>query len=417
MSPRIARSFALVLGCIFQLGSSPVHGADVTDLNGKVISGKIAAMTADTLTVTDTTGSTIKLPLKSLALIDLGTKPETLPANYDELELTDGSVLRISEFKLKGKDVLAAAATAPPNGVAKPELKVPLLASFAWLRGAPLGTNRNDFRTIVAKRGNRDLLITRQKQDERDVLVPSEGTVKQGSEDGSTIDYTDSSDASRTLPIARFAGLVFNQPSQAIVPPTAGKVIDVFGNTLVATKIDATVADGKFSIKVKTVSGAEVAYDSLDAISKFDFSQGNQKYLAEFEPTVDAPPVVEGDLNMPFLRNKSPNGGLRLAGKGYTKGMWINSDTALVYKLDGEFREFKAVLGIDEAVPVATGTLKVSIEADGKKLFEQTFTRKANKPETVNLNVKDAKSLRINVEADSLFTGASLSLGDARLQK
>ena len=66
---------------------------------------------------------------------------------------------------------------------------------------------------------------------------------------------------------------------------------------------------------------------------------------------------------------------------------------------------------------VATGTLKVSIEADGKKLFEQTFTRKANKFETVNLNVKDAKTLKINVETDALFTGASLSLGDAKLQK
>jgi hypothetical protein len=141
------------------------------------------------------------------------------------------------------------------------------------------------------------------------------------------------------------------------------------------------------------------------------------KPLTDLQPKVDAPPVAEGDLFMPYLKNKTPNGVIRLKSKVYAKGLWIAPDTALVYPLDGEYREFKAMLGIDEAVQVAQGTIRVTIEADGRKLFEKQFVRKANEYDAINLNVKDVKELKINVEGSGLFTGAALSLGDARLQK
>jgi NPCBM/NEW2 domain len=396
--------------------SSILSAADVTDLNNKILRGQIVGLTADTLSIKDDGGAVVKLPLKSLATVDVGNKLAVLPMAYDEVELTDGSILRLQDFKIQGKKIVLDVAMTV-EGSTKPKTTLPMMAVFTWLRNAPQGNNRNELRSIVLKRGTRDLLVTRAKVEEKDVLVPSEGTVLQGSEDGTKIDYNNNADVKTTLPIARFAGLVFNQANQAVVPPTIGKVIDVYGNTLVATSITTAEANGQIAVTVKTVAGAEYQYGSLNAIAKFDFSQGNQKFLSELEPTVDAAPVVDGDLNMPYLKNKTPNGGLRLGGKAYTKGVWVASDVALVYKLDGDYREFKAVLGIDEAVQVATGTLKVSIEADGKKLFEQTFTRKANKTETVNLNVKDAKVLKINVETDALFTGASLSLGDAKLQK
>jgi hypothetical protein len=406
----------LLLGCILLAGSSLLSAADVTDLNNKVLRGQIIGFTNDTLSLKDDGGAVIKLPLKSLATVDTGSKLAVLPMAYDEAELTDGTILRLTDFKIQGRKIGLEMAMSV-EGTGKPKTTLPMSAVFTWLRNAPQGNNRNELRTIVIKRGTRDLLITRAKVEEKDVLVPSEGTVLQGSEDGTRIEYNNNADVKTTLPIARFSGIVFNQVNQAVVPPTIGKVLDVYGNTLVATSIVTAEANGQTAVTVKTVAGAEYQYGSLSAISKFDFSQGNQKFLSELEPTVDAAPVAEGDLNMPYLKNKSPNGGLRLAGKGYTKGVWVASDVALVYKLDGDYREFKAVLGIDEAVQVATGTLKVSIEADGKKLFEQTFTRKANKTETVNLNVKDVKLLKINVETDALFTGASLSLGDAKLQK
>ncbi len=406
----------LLSSCFLLVGSSLLLAADVTDLNDKVLRGQIVGFTNDTLSVKDDGGAVIKVPLKSLATVDVGNKLAVLPLAYDEAELTDGSILRLQDFKIQGKKIVFDVAMTV-EGTTKPMMSLPTSAVFTWLRNAPQGNNRNDLRTIVLKRGTRDLLVTRAKVEERDVLIPSEGTVLQGSEDGSKIEFNNNSDVKTTLPIARFSALVFNQANQVVVPPTIGKVIDVYGNSLVATSITTAEANGQIAVTVKTVAGAEYQYSSLSAISRFDFSQGNQKFLSELDPTVDAAPVADGDLNMPYLKNKTPNGGLRLGGKAYTKGVWVASDVALVYKLDGDYREFKAVLGIDEAVQVATGTLKVSIEADGKKLFEQTFTRKANKFETVNLNVKDAKTLKINVETDALFTGASLSLGDAKLQK
>ena len=57
------------------------------------------------------------------------------------------------------------------------------------------------------------------------------------------------------------------------------------------------------------------------------------------------------------------------------------------------------------------------IEADGRPLLTQTITRKADKPVAVNLNVKDVKVLKISVDRETLYSGASLNMADARLQK
>jgi hypothetical protein len=59
------------------------------------------------------------------------------------------------------------------------------------------------------------------------------------------------------------------------------------------------------------------------------------------------------------------------------------------------------------------------IEADGRKLVEQTFENhpKTKKPLELNLNVKDVKELKITVGRESLFSGEGLNFGDARLQK
>jgi hypothetical protein len=411
MTRRLVRS-ALAACFIFAGGSSVTLGADIVPLDGKPVKGTITGVDAQFVSYKDEAGNAAKVPVKDLAAVDLGGKVAAASGTYDEVELTDGSLFRVAEFKTTGKSVQLKQAVSP-DGAGAITTTVPLTTVFYWVRRANDGNARAEWRReVIAKRGKRDMLVVRDK----DVLQPIEGTVLEGLADGTGVIFERASDSTKqNFPFTRISGgLLFNQPPPAVIPPTACKVLDVYGNVLFAQAVELA---GQV-VKVKTVSGATVEYASATAVSKLDFSQGNVKYLADLEPTVDAPPPVEGDPYQPYLNNKTPTGpGFRLGGKMYPKGVWVAAETALTYKLDGDYREFKAVFGVDETVQVANATVKVVVEADGRALLTQTITRKADKPVAVNLNVKDVKVLKISVDRETLYSGASLNMADARLQK
>jgi len=88
----------------------------------------------------------------------------------------------------------------------------------------------------------------------------------------------------------------------------------------------------------------------------------------------------------------------------------------LVYALDGKYKEFKAMLGMDDMVG-GDGRPLVKIEADGKELLARTVSRKDKRQELV-LDVKGAKQLRIIVTSSGLFDfGDHVDFADARLCK
>ena len=56
-------------------------------------------------------------------------------------------------------------------------------------------------------------------------------------------------------------------------------------------------------------------------------------------------------MKAPYLTDRAPaNTPLRLDGVDYPKGLWVPADTALTYTIGGDFREFKAVVGILDQV-------------------------------------------------------------------
>src|SRR5262249_34457704 len=157
------------------------------------------------------------------------------------------------------------------------------------------------------------------------------------------------------------AGLVFNQPPQPRVPPTLCKVNDVFGNSLVAQAVEVTGG----GVRVKTVSGVDVNYPSAQAVAALDYGQGNVAYLSDLEPVVAAPGREAGDPRLTLLRDRNQaNEPIKLDNVVYPKGLWVYPDTGLTFTLNGEYREFKAVVGLDEALTNATSAAKVTIEAD-----------------------------------------------------
>ena len=405
------------LGLLLALIVSPVvSAAEIVPLAGKPIKGTILGVDSLFVTYKDDANAEVKIPVKEMSSVELGPKAPTLAeVAYDEIELTDGSLLRTvpgsAKFKLKK---IEPGSLPGPAGTDAPTVDVPLNAIFVLLRDAHKPANRADWKKLLAVRGKRDLFVIREKRDTGEVLNQLEGTVLTGSADGDRIEFEQTGGEKSDFALSRATGgIVFNQPPPAVLLPTVCKVVDTFGNVVIATSVEFAGS----GLKVKSVSGAILEYKTLASVSKLDFSQGNLAYLSDLEPEIEAPKALEGEPYFTYTKNKTAMGlPLRLDGKTYPKGLWIYPETTLRYKLGAEFKTFHVVLGIDETVQIATSTVKLTIEADGRPLFSQVVGRKDKALEKL-FDVKEVKELKITVERESLYTGSQINLGDARLQK
>lgn len=389
---------------------------DLTTSGGKTLKGKLVGVDAQGVTFS-TGDAQVKMPSRDIVMIDLGHKvaPISKDTRFHEIELTDGSTLRIGRFVVKGKK-FETELLPGPAGVAPPVFELPLSAVFSVMRGADDPKNRDAWKKMLASRGKRDLYVMR----EAGGLNFVQGTVLGGDEKGTTLSF-EKEDGSKVELLQRAAtgGLVFNQPPPAQVRQALCKVVDVFGNSLIAEAIQI----GESGVTVTTVSGVGVKYASPTAIAHLDFARGNLAYLSDLDPQVDSPAIPPDErglrlnVNAPFIRDQGVSGEpLKLGTDSFPKGLLIAPDTVLTFNIGGDFRELRAVLGIPENSPDANLEAKVIIEADGRVLFSETIKRK-DKPKGLVLDVKGVKQLRVIVEADLPVNGNRVILGEGRLQK
>ena len=397
---------------------STASAAEVTTLAGRKVTGTLVAIDAATLTLQEPGVPTpTRLTVKELAVVE--TRKSPLPPKepkFDELELTDGSVLRLTKLLVRGKRIEPTLLT-PAEPATAPKVELPLGAAFSYSRNADDAKARDEWKKLLAGRGKRDLFVVRGA----DGLNPLAGTVIEGNEAGDALTF-EREDGQRTnLKVSRASGgIAFNQPPRDQVPPTLCKVSDAFGNTLVATRFD--INEG--TLKVTTVSGATVTYAELNAVVKLDFRQGNLTFLSDLDAVAEyAPPEKDGLLGEQFgyqrklARDRSLDGSeLTLDGKKFARGVALPPDCVATYKLGGDYREFKAVVGIPDGANRESWSLRLRVEVGGRAVFDEVVT-KAAKPRELVLNVKDAKELRVVVERVGLFAGDQMILGDARLQK
>lgn len=383
--------------------------ADLSTLTGKKHVGELQSL-ADGVLVIKTEDGPVGVAVKDVFVVDYGRKVEVpaKDAKYDELELIDGSVVRTAGLAIKGKTITATALK-PPGEIPPPVMTIPMETAFSFFRGAEDTKTRLAWRKLLSTRGKRDMFVV--KAGDEFSSVP--GTVLEGNDAGDGITFENEAGQKVSYKLTRATGgLVFNQPPRGEIPPTLCKVVDVFGNTLIARDLKVT----KDGFKVTTVAGAVFDYPKA-AIAKFDFSQGNISYLSDMEVAVTAPPQVAGEPYFTYLRDKNQDGApLKLDGVTYAKGLWLYPDTTLTYKLGGDFRELKMLVGIDEGVPVANSTVRLVITADGKDLFAAKVSRK-DAAKALNLDVKGVKELRVTLERDGLYLGNQINLAEARVQK
>ncbi len=389
------------------------RGDDVTTTAGKKISGKLVGVDAKGITFV-TQQAQVDIPGRDLVVVDFGNKILPPPATYSEIELTDGSLLRMNRFVIKDK-TFECEPLPSPHEVKAPTFDIPIRTVFTAIKKAHDPKITAAWKKMLATRGKRDLYVLERETD----LTYVQGTIESASADGRELKFqNESGDRTDTLLQSRAAGYVFAQPQPTQLPPTICRVHDVYGNILNATAITLGTDE---SVTVVTVAGAKIHYPSIRALVRLDYAQGNVTYLSDLDPKVEAAelPADELKLNVtvPYLKDRSlANEAIKLDNTVFPKGLCIAPDTVLTFDLTSDYSQLKAMAGIDENGANATSSAKLTIEGDGQILFSATLNRQ-ERAKPIVLAITGIKQLRVIVEADTPFNGNYVTLADARVQK
>jgi len=373
-------------------------GADVQTLSGKKLSGELVGLDKQTV-VLQTAAGEVRHPVADVLRIDLPGGEAPAKGGWYDVELSDGTTLHCSQVLLKGKNAELTVLPALP-------LTVPLAAVFTVLRDAHDPAVKADFQKFLRTRGALDTVVVRSG----DKLDGLGGTFGDGTPAGDAIEFTWSSNNEKLKPkLAAVAGLVFVQRPDPNTPPALCKVTDAGQNVLAA----ADVALTDKGLTVTTPAGVKVAYPSAAKVTKLDYSRGKLTYLSDLTPVAVDETSTE-DSVFHFRRDENLEGGpLRLATELFPKGLAAHSRTVLTYDIGGDYREFRAVLGVDESV-VTDSRVVVAIDGDGRELFKAEIGRK-DPPRPIAVDVKNVQRLRLTVRSAGLLDlGAQVNFGAKR---
>ncbi len=401
----VKRALLLLLLASVAFAADP---PELRPLKGEKIKGDLQSLNDKEIVLT-VGGKPVSTPVEGTLQLDFRA-PTTPLGVYSQVELTDGSVLRCSKVEFKGKDVVLTlvsgqVATVPMTLIASlmhQANDVKLVADWKEL----LGTTKRSYDVLVRKL-------------ESGKLAYLEGTFYDASDDGKTIEFKVKDKADKTaVAVEKLEGIVFSRVPDPNLPSRLCEVLDTQGAKLYAQS--AVLKDGK--VTVKTQCGAQVAF-APEALARLDYSKGKLTFLSEMElARVKLVQVARQGRTPEFRRDRNPDntGDIRVAGKKYDRGLVMHSRTEVTFELEGEYREFKAVLGIDDNVTQGSEEpVLVRVEGDGNELKTFEVTRKAGAV-AVNLNIKDVNKLRIivdNTPENILGLGSIVDLADAKVSK
>jgi hypothetical protein len=365
---------------------------ELRTLDGKTVKGRLVAITANEVTQQSEAGP-VKTPMARVLAIDLrpaGRPPET---SYTLVRLVDESMLCCSQVAFKGGQKEAQVELTLLSGQ---KLQVPLGGIVWLLREAQDQPVRAQWDKIVATRVKRDRIVMLNKGS----LTKLEGTLGEVDAEGKKIVFGSvDTGKERPLLLSKLHGLIFYR-SETPAQATVCTVLDTHGNAFAAAKVEVAGA----GLSVTTPLGLKVAFEEKQ-LARLDYNRGKLTYLSDLEPVN----VVErsgAGLITRYRKDANLDGEqpILLADKSttvpFSKGLSMHAYTELEYDLDGKYKEFKAILGLDARTGSDSQAL-VTIECDGVKKFAETV--KAGVLRNVAINVHDVKRLKIIVSSQNFL--------------
>jgi hypothetical protein len=376
--------------------------ADLQTLKGEKISGDVVRIT-DKEVVLRQDGKEVTVPAVQVLHLDFqppGNAKVPRDEKFIDVELTDGTLLHCKEFILKGKE-------AELRTLAGQEIKLGMSAIANVLTAAQDEAIRKDWNERIARKRRRDVVAVLQDG----VVNPLEGTLGEANEAGTHIAFT-LGGRKLNVALANVHGLIFLRELDPNAPPVLCKLADTNGNLVMVSSVTATPT----ALTVTTPAGAKIEY-AANLVTRLDYSTDKVAFLSQLNPVkVDQP---DNPFDQYRRDRNLDNQPLRMGGEVFPLGLSLHAHTELEYDLKGDYREFRALAGIDESVGGIDGPVILKIEGDGKELYNKTFTRKADKrPTPIALNIKDVSRLRIVVTSgDGFDLGRHLDLANAKVTK
>jgi hypothetical protein len=156
------------------------------------------------------------------------------------------------------------------------------------------------------------------------------------------------------------------------------------------------LALGEKTCQVKSAWGRDVEIPR-EAVVEVTGRNTKMVNVSELTP-LSVEQVAYFDRVMTYVRDKSWNNKpLKIEGKTYNRGLAVHSRCVLTYDLGGEFATFRALLGFDEEAG-DRGRVVCRVSVDDKELFVKPDFRSGEKPVPVEVPVKGAKQLRLEVD-------------------
>ena len=377
---------------------SVAQAAEIHLLNNTKLQGQLMSIDSKGVEFKVTGGSEKTFKHSEIVTIDLGTTKNDLgSAKYIDVELTDGTTIHCTDFKVKGSTALLTLFAADGKGRV---LELPTTSISTMLRESQDTFNNLKFKALLGnlRAQRRDIYIFSKGEGTERKLTGLTGTFGEGTldpEQGNKLKFTDDKGKESSLFQNNIHGMAFNQIPGANPPETICKVIDTSKNIFYAQSV--SFRDNK--VMVKTVGGVEVAFPSLETIAKFDFSTSALKYLSELPPTaIVRTDTSEAPFSAPKFDRNLDDEKLKVNGTTYEKGVAIHSGYALSWTINGDYRVLKGVLGVDDYFDIPSA-VKVIIEGDGRELLKRVVKKK-DKPFEVNLDVTNVKVLRVVVQSN-----------------
>jgi hypothetical protein len=400
------------------LFASAGWAAELKNLKQETFTGDVVGI-SDKEVVLNTANGKVTTPIDQVLTLTFGQQAGALPnVPWVDVELTDGTQLHCAKFSVVKNEATVTL-------LAGQTVKFPLAGLSQMLANAHLEKNRKDWADILEKTSrSRDVLakITTVKDEkgvEQKVPSAAEGLIGDANDTGETIHFTSPSGKEGDFALSAVYGMIFSRKPDPNAAPVLCRLYDTHHNVVMVS--GAEVTPNGFT--VTTPAGAKIDYAPA-LVVKMDYSKGKRDYLSEMTPIkVDercngAAEAVHyrRDLNL----DDKP---LHVNNTAYEKGLALHAHTELEYDLKGDYREFRAVVGLDDDVKGVGRPVLVKVEADGQTLAEVTLQRGSKDkagPVPLVRNVKDVKKLKIIVTHDPnefLDLGLHVDLADAYVSK
>jgi hypothetical protein len=212
------------------------------------------------------------------------------------------------------------------------------------------------------------------------------------------------------------------------------------GLRVVARLIDGSTLTGKIAglsndeLRLTHPLGAQgELVIPLARVEELSVENGAFAYVSDLEPDGGVeqsfPPEFAYEVDVwTWKRDRNVEGGvLRLGGRSYEKGLGVHSYCRLVYRLDGAYREFRAVVGLDDSTRYmgepGLGAVVFRVLLDGEKACKEypngIVQRKGQAPTEISVDVSGSRTLTLIVDYDptSLHILGRANWADAHLIK